>query len=221
MQVRHSSNTSMLRATETWIFDLDNTLYHPSARLFDQINSRMTAFIMGKLDVHKAEADRLRRKWWKTHGTTLAGFIAEYDINPAEFLAHAHDIDLSGLRPDPILREAIAALPGRKIIHTNGARAHAERVLLARGLADIFDTCFGIEDKALISKPRASAYERVVALAEIDPLRATMIEDDADNLLVPRTLGMKTVWLCHIDGVRKPPHVDFRIRDLTVFLSGL
>ena len=31
---------------ETWVFDLDNTLYPPGVRLFDQIEARMTAYVM-------------------------------------------------------------------------------------------------------------------------------------------------------------------------------
>ena len=35
----------------TWVFDLDNTLYPPSARLFDQIEQRMTDWVMTALNV--------------------------------------------------------------------------------------------------------------------------------------------------------------------------
>jgi len=206
---------------ETWVFDLDNTLYHPSARLFDQINALMTGFIMRELGVSRPEADRLRRTYWQQHGATLGGLIAEHGVDPDRFLAEVHAIDLSALTPDADLAEAIRRVPGRKIVHTNGARAHAARVLSARGLEGIFDAVFAIEDKALTPKPRPEAYRRIVDLARLDPARTAMIEDDARNLEVPKALGMATIWLCHQTGGRAPGWVDRRIVELTRFLQEL
>jgi len=211
----------MFRDIETWIFDLDNTLYHPSARLFDQINARMTGFIMRELRVGRAKADALRRTYWERHGTTLGGLIAEHGIDPAAFLDEVHEIDLAALTPDAELAEAIHRLPGRKIVHTNGARGHAARVLAARGLADTFDAVYAIEDKDLVPKPQAAAYQRIVALSGIDPARSAMVEDDVRNLEVPKALGMATVWVCHEAGRKAPPWVDRRISGLTGFLLSL
>jgi putative hydrolase of the HAD superfamily len=209
----------MFAHVETWIFDLDNTLYHPSARLFDQINVRMTGFIMRELGLGRAEADALRRASWQRHGTTLRGLVAEHRIDPDAFLTEVHDIDLSALRPDAGLATAIARLPGRKIVHTNGARAHAARVLAALGLAGAFDAVYAIEDKDLVPKPERAAYDRVAALAGLEPARAAMIEDDARNLAVPKEMGMATVWLCHETGARAPGWVDRRITGLATFLA--
>lgn len=206
---------------ETWIFDLDNTLYHPSARLFDQINLRMTGFIMRELGVSRAEADRLRRGYWQRHGATLRGLVVEHGIDPEAFLAEVHAIDLSALTPDADLAEALGRLPGRRIVHTNGGRAHAARVLAARGLEGMFDAVYGIEDKALMPKPRREAYDRIIDLAGLDPARAAMIEDDVRNLEVPKALGMATVWLCHETGRKAPPWVDRRITRLTAFLDEI
>jgi len=204
----------MFDHVKTWIFDLDNTLYHPSARLFDQINVRMTGFIMRELSVTKAAADALRRGYWERHGTTLRGLIEEHGTDADAFLAEVHDIDLSALSPDAGLAEAIAGLPGRKIVHTNGARSHAARVLAARGLTGAFDAVYAIEDKGMVPKPQRAAYDRIVALAGIDPARAAMIEDDVRNLEVPKAMGMATVWLCHQTGARAPVWVDLRITAL-------
>ncbi len=206
---------------ETWIFDLDNTLYHPRVRLFDQINVRMTRFIMEELGVGRAEADRLRGDYWRLHGTTLGGLVVNHGTDADRFLDAVHDIDLSALKPDLALGQAIRALPGRRIVHTNGARAHADRVLAARGLAEAFDGVYAIEDKGLIAKPRAEAYDRVVDLAGIDAARAVMIEDDMRNLEIPKTLGMSTVWLCHEPGRQAAPYVDRRISGLTRFLRAV
>jgi putative hydrolase of the HAD superfamily len=206
---------------ETWIFDLDNTLYPPSARLFDQINARMTRFIMRELGVARAEADRLRRGYWERHGATLRGLVVEHGIDADRFLDEVHAIDLTALTPDADLAEALGRVPGRRIIHTNGARAYAARVLAARGLEGRFDAVYAIEDKALMPKPRREAYARIIELAGLDPGRAAMIEDDARNLEVPKALGMATVWLCHDTGRPAPSWVDRRISALTQFLEEL
>jgi putative hydrolase of the HAD superfamily len=211
----------MFSHVETWIFDLDNTLYHPSARLFDQINSRMTGFIMRELGITKARADDLRRRYWQRHGTTLRGLIENHGIEAADFLDEAHNIDLSALKPDATLAEAIHRLPGRRIVHTNGARAHAGRVLAARGLEGLFDAVYSIEDKALIPKPQPQAYDQIIRLSGLDPARSAMVEDDPRNLRVPKDLGMMTVWLCHRQGEKAPPFVDRRITCLTRFLQDL
>jgi putative hydrolase of the HAD superfamily len=211
----------MFDHVETWIFDLDNTLYHPSARLFDQINIRMTGFIMRELSVTKAEADALRRRYWERHGTTLRGLIEEHGTDAGRFLDEVHAIDLSALAPDAGLAESIRRLPGRKLVHTNGSRGHAARVLAARGLGGLFDAVYAIEDKDLVPKPQRAAYDRIVALAGIDPGRAAMVEDDARNLEVPKALGMRTVWLCHETGAKAPGWVDLRVAGLDGFFRVL
>lgn len=204
---------------EAWIFDLDNTLYHPSARLFDQINARMSGYIMRELGLRRGEADRLRARYWQHHGITLRGLVEDHGIEPTAFLDEVHRIDLSALVPDPPLAAAILRLKGARIIHTNGSRAHAQRVLEARGLDRAFDRIFGIDDKNLVPKPRAEAYEVIVRETGIDPARAVMIEDDARNLAVPKAMGMTTVWLCHRRGEKAPAHVDRRITRLQAFLA--
>lgn len=211
----------MFSHVETWIFDLDNTLYHPSARLFDQINLRMTDFIIRELGISRAEAEALRRTYWQRHGTTLRGLIDNHGIAADQFLSEAHDIDLSALKPDADLAAAIRRLPGTRIVHTNGARTHAARVLAARGLEGVFDAVYAIEDKALVPKPQPDAYHRIIRLSGLDPTRAAMVEDDARNLEVPKALGMATVWLCHQPGAVAPAYVDRRITGLTRFLQEL
>jgi len=209
----------MFAQIETWIFDLGNTLYHPSARLFDQINARMTGFIMRELGVSREAANALRQRYWDQHGATLRGLIDEHGIDPARFLDDVHTIDLSTLTPDADLAEAVRRLPGTRMVHTNGARAHVERVLAARGLSGTFDAIYAIEDKALVPKPRPDAYRRIVQLSDVDPARAVMIEDDVRNLEVPMALGMATVWLCHGQADPPPPYVDRQISGLTAFLQ--
>ncbi|WP_410217671.1 pyrimidine 5'-nucleotidase [Paracoccus sp. (in: a-proteobacteria)] len=214
-----------------WIFDLDNTLYPPEAQLFSQIEARMTAWMMRTLGVPQDHANRLRADYWRLHGTTLAGLMAEHTIDAPAYLADVHDIDFSILTPAPDLAHAIAALPGRRIIHTNGDAAYARKVLAARGLpeADLFEAVYGIEETGFHPKPAAEAFHRVLHHARIDPQEAAFFEDDPRNLMVPHQLGMRTVLVGpgrHGPDLRdehadQDPHVDHRTDDLTAFLQRL
>ncbi|UWQ21082.1 pyrimidine 5'-nucleotidase [Jannaschia sp. W003] len=203
----------------TWVFDLDETLYPPAAPLFPQIEARMERWIVDLLGVTQAEAARLRRSWWERHGTTLAGLMREHGIDPHPFLADVHDIDFGALRPDPALAEVLAALPGRRIVHTNGTAAYARRVLEARGLADGWDAVHGVEEAGLHPKPDRAAFEAVWALDGLDPRAAAMFEDSARNLLVPHESGMATV---HVAPARaEGDHVHHHAPDLAAFLRRI
>ncbi|CAN1565688.1 COG1011 Predicted hydrolase (HAD superfamily) [Paracoccaceae bacterium] len=203
----------------TWVFDLDNTLYPPSMRLFDQIEVKMTDWVMAALRVDRARADHLRAHYWQTYGTTLAGLMTEHGVDPGPYLTDVHDIDFSILTPEPALADAIAALPGRKIIYTNACVPYAEKVVAARGLGGLFDAIYGVEDAAFHPKPEARAFAAVFARDGLDPTRAAMFEDDARNLLVPHALGMRTV---HVAPEPAPaPHIHHHSNDLAGFLGQL
>ncbi len=202
-----------------WVFDLDNTLYPPEARLFDQIEARMTGWVMQALGVGRAEADRLRRHYWQKYGTTLAGLMREHGVEPGPYLTHVHEIDLSDLAPAPELAARIRALPGRRIVHTNGSAPYALRVLEARGLGGLFDAVYGIEEAGFHPKPERVAFETVFARDGLEPARGAMFEDDARNLAVPHAMGMRTV---HVAQVSEPvEHVQHHAPDLVGFLSLL
>jgi len=202
-----------------WVFDLDNTLYPPQARLFDQIEVRMTNFVMTALGVSHAEADRLRRHYWLTHGTTLAGLMREHDIDPGPYLTDVHDISLDQLEPDTHLRAQIAALPGRKIVYTNGSAPYAERVIAARGLAGSFDAIYGVEHAGFLPKPERGAFDMVFVTDGLTPDCAAMFEDDARNLEVPHQMGLRTV---HVAPAPQPaPHIHHHTDDLGGFLARL
>ncbi len=207
-----------LRHIKHWVFDLDNTLYPPEARLFDQIEVLMETFITRELGVDLEEARHLRSHYWKLHGTTLAGLMAEHGVAPDAFLAEVHELDYSALFPDPALAAAIAKLPGQRIIYTNGSISHGEGVSRARGLRDSFHHVFGIEDAAYIPKPARDAFDRVWSTAGIDPNAALMVEDDPRNLEVPKAQGMVTVLVGSND---KPDHVDYAPDNLTQFLETI
>ncbi|MEM1235934.1 MAG: pyrimidine 5'-nucleotidase [Pseudomonadota bacterium] len=203
-------------AIDTWVFDLDNTLYSPDVRLFDQISEKMRHYIRREFNVPMAEADAMRADYWHKYGTTLAGLMAHHKIDPWHFLNDVHDIDFSVLSAAPDLASAIEALPGRKLIYTNGDKPYARRVLEARGLGHVFEELYGIEDAAFRPKPEKAAFDMVFASAGLTPTRATMFEDDSRNLTVPHALGMRTV-LVHTE-VADASHIHHKTADLTQFL---
>ncbi len=203
----------------TWVFDLDNTLYPPSARLFDLIEVRMTAWVMDALKVDKARADYLRKHYWHTYGTTLAGLMREHDVDPDPYLHHVHEISLEALLPDPELASRIAALPGRRIIYTNGTAPYAERVVQARGLSGLFDAIYGVEHAGFLPKPERAAFDRVFATDRLSPTTAVMFEDDPRNLAAPHAMGMGTV---HVAPLAEPAdHIHFHTDDLSTFLGRI
>jgi putative hydrolase of the HAD superfamily len=213
----------MIRASfshvQTWVFDLDNTLYSPTARLFDQIEARMTTWVMRELGVNREEANRLRKDYWARYGTTLAGLMREHGADPAPYLVEVHDIDLGHLEPDAGLADAIAALPGRRIVFTNGSRPYADRVLAARGLEGLFDAVYGVEHAQFHPKPERIAFEAVFAADGLDPEAAAIFEDDPRNLAAPHEMGLRTVHVAAEPVVW--PHIHHHTDDLVGFLSHL
>lgn len=218
---------------DTWIFDLDNTLYPPDMALFPQIETRMNDYVMRLLTVERDAANTMRRDWWTRHGTTLAGLMADHAIDPIAYLDHVHDVDLTVVVPAPDLAQAIAALPGRRLIHTNADAAYATRVLRARGLthlpggAPMWEGIFGVVETGFHPKPTPAAFDAVITAARIDPTRAIFFEDDPRNLAVPHQLGMRTVLVGpgrHGPDLMTgavPDHVDHHIHDLTAFLQAI
>lgn len=203
----------------TWVFDLDHTLYPPSAKLFDLIEVRMTAYVMNALGVDHFEADRLRKHYWATHGTTLAGLMREHDVDPTPYLADVHDIPMDALSPDPVLAARISQLPGRRIVYTNGCGPYAERVLAARGLSNLFDAIYGVEHADFLPKPDFAAFDTVFRKDGLTPQTAAMFEDDARNLRVPHDMGMRTVHVAETRG--DGAHIQFHTDDLSRFLGEL
>ena len=178
-----------------WLFDLDNTLYPASSSLFPQIHERMGSFISSALKVELADAHEMQRTYYRTYGTTLRGLMLEHQLEPDDFLAYVHEIDVGVLAPNPRLKAALARIPGRRLVFTNGSARHAENVLGHLGLADYFDAIFDIKAANYIPKPAAETYHLMVEKFAIDPKQAVMFEDLAHNLVVPADLGMTTVWV--------------------------
>lgn len=204
---------------EAWVFDLDNTLYPPEVRLFDQIEVRMTRFVMEALDLDETTASRVRVDYWQRYGTTLTGLMDEHGVDPGPYLTDVHDIDFTPLQPDAELAARISDLPGRRIVYTNGCAPYAEKVIEARGLDGLFDAVYGVEHAEFRPKPERRAFEAVFAADGLRPNSAAMFEDDPRNLEAPHAMGMRTV---HVAPEPDPAdHIHHHTEDLAGFLARL
>lgn len=217
---------------ETWVFDLDNTLYSHHLNLWQQVDERIRDFVAQFLKVTHDEAFRVQKDYYRRYGTTMRGLMTEHGMSPDDFLAYVHEIDHSPLEPNPALGAAIEKLPGRKLVLTNGTRQHAEAVMRRLDIHTHFEDVFDIVAADLEPKPAAATYDRFLTRHGIDPQKAAMFEDLARNLDVPYALGMTTVLVVP-EGTREvfredwemqgrdAPHVDHVTDDLTKFLQGI
>ncbi|MCW5731607.1 MAG: pyrimidine 5'-nucleotidase [Alphaproteobacteria bacterium] len=213
-----------LAEAETWLFDLDNTLYPARCNLFAEIELRMRQFIADMLAVDLAEAGRRQKDYSRRHGTTLRGLMSEHGLDPRAFLAYVHDIRLDALEPAPELDRALAALPARKIVFTNGSVSHAERVMERLGIARHFAAIYDIAAAGFVPKPDAASYERLCRLHAVRPQTAVMVEDMARNLLPAHALGMTTVWLPEAERRQEAEgavHIHHVVDDLPAWLASL
>ena len=178
-----------------WLFDLDNTLYDGATKVFDQVDKKMSKFISEKLNVSIYEARKIQKNYFQEYNTTLNGMIKNHKIDADEFLEFVHDVDLSFLNKDKDLEDEIKKLDGKKIIFTNGSRAHALNVTKRIGIDKLFDGIFDIRDCGFIPKPSKEPYKKLVECYKIEPQYCIFFEDIARNLRPAHELGMKTVWI--------------------------
>lgn len=217
---------------DTWVFDLDNTLYPHHVNLWQQVDARIGEFIGNYLKVDPAEARRIQKDYYLRYGTSMRGMMTEHGVRADDYLAYVHRIDHSPLQPNPAMGAAIAKLPGRKLILTNGSTDHAGKVLERLGLERHFEAVFDIIAAELEPKPAPQTYRRFLDLHRVDPTRAAMFEDLARNLVVPHQLGMTTVLVVpdgtqdvvredwELEG-RDADHVEHVTDDLTGFLATI
>lgn len=230
MELLSSKEKSALRRVETWIFDLDNTLYPAECNLFAQIDQRMGAFISKFLDVDAKEAKRVQKDYYHRYGTTLNGLMIEHKLAPERYLDFVHDIDLAPVATSPELAAAIQMLPGDKYIFTNGSRRHAERVAEKLGILYLFEDIFDIVSGEYVPKPSAEAYDRFLKAHGVNATGSAMFEDLPHNLEAPHKLGMATVLVhsTYEDHPSQkqikewrvlPPHIHHITADLQSFLE--
>ena len=217
---------------ETWIFDLDNTLYPHNVNVWQQVDERIRDYIADFLKVTHEEAFRLQKDYYRRYGTSMRGMMTEHGMRPDDFLDFVHQIDHSPLEPNPALGNAIEKLPGRKVILTNGTRRHADAVLARLEIERHFQDVFDIIAAELEPKPSPQTYDRFLEALKIEAATAAMFEDLARNLAVPHALGMTTVLVVpehsrevfreewELEG-RDAPHVDHVTDNLTAFLRAI
>lgn len=216
---------SRLEGADTWLFDLDDTLYSAKTDFFSQIDQRIGAFISNLLGLDPVEARLVQKDYFSRFGTTLRGLMDLHDVSPDEYLDFVHDVDVSALSRDQALVDALGSLDGRKYVFTNSPMGYAQRVLEHLGIAHFMEGIFDVAASGYVPKPRQPAYDALVATFDLDPPKTVYVEDMARNLTPAAKMGMVTVWLCNDEkwGAldHSPEHVDFEINDLPGWLSGL
>ena len=210
-----------LSHVSAWVFDMDDTLYPREQGLMQLVQARINAYVVEAVGLDPVSARVLQRQFLDEHGTTLAGLMANYTIDPAHFLHDVHDVPMDSLEPAPRLVEQLMRLPGRRLVFTNGARDYADRVLDRLGVTACFDGVFTIEDADLTPKPAPSTFRHFIDRYGLDPHRAAFFEDTPRNLEPAKALGMTTVLIG--DGHGKPlgDHIDHIAPDLLDFLTDL
>ena len=217
---------------DTWVFDLDNTLYPHHVNLWQQVDKRIGEFVSRWLTVPPEEARRIQKDYYRRYGTTMRGMMTEHGVRADDFLAYVHQIDHSPLQPDPAMGAAIARLPGRKLVLTTGSTDHADKVLQRLGIGVHFEAVFDIIAAGLEPKPARQTYQKFLRDHDVDPMKSAMFEDLARNLVIPHQLGMTTVLVVP-DGTREVVREDWELEgrddttvdhvtdDLTGFLQAI
>jgi len=209
---------SDLRHVTAWVFDMDDCLYPRAQGVMRLVQERINAFMMAAVGLPADEARALQRQFLDDYGTTLAGLMANYAVDPDAFLHDVHDVPLDSLEPNPELADLLDRLPGRKFVLTNGARTHADRVLTRIGVTGRFDGVWCIEDMDLVPKPAPATFRRFLDRFDIDPHAAVFFEDTPRNLTPAKALGMATVLIGDGHGHEIGDWVDHRADNLNDFL---
>ncbi|MES2097084.1 MAG: pyrimidine 5'-nucleotidase [Pseudomonadota bacterium] len=213
-----------LTPIRNWIFDLDNTLYPHGVRLFEQVDRRITAYIGRMFQVERDEAYRIQKNYFHTRGTTLAGLMAEHGVDPHDYLADVHDIEMDMLEENAPLAAAIAKLPGRKLIFTNADALYAGKILARLGLHESFEAIHDVHALNYKPKPEPWAYRHICETYGLDPHECLFADDMARNLKPAKDIGMTTLWVDNGSEQAEElrvEHVDFTTRDITHWLHDI
>jgi len=210
---------------DTWIFDLDNTLYSADSGIFQQVGELMSKFVSNHLNIDMKEAKKIRSKYYRQHGTTLRGMMDNHGVDPEIFLKEVHKLDYSIVTPNHKLNEELAKLKGRKIIYTNANQQHANDVLVQLKLTDMFDEIFDIKMANYIPKPEAKPYKKIIEKFYINPSCSAMFDDIAKNLVPAKNVGFTSIWVDagyenFMDDIKKSKnYLDYKTKDLSSFLD--
>ena len=195
-----------------WIFDLDNTLHNATPHIFPHINRSMTAYLQQHLELEEQAANELRVHYWQRYGATLSGMMRHHGTDPEHFLWHTHQFPKlpQMVVHEPLLRQVLQRLPGKKLVFSNAPQHYAHAVLKLLQVDDLFDDLFAIEHTRYQPKPKIAGFMRLLRKHRLNPARCVMVEDSAENLQAAKRLGMSTVWVNTT--ARAPAYVDVKIR---------
>ena len=214
-----------LRNKKNLLLDLDGTVYQDLESVFGQVSKLMTKYISEKLNVDLKKAKELQTNYFYKYNTSLNGLMIHHDIPPKEFLKYVHDIDLSFMKKDVVLRAELEKLDMRKLIFTNGSTDHAKNVLSHLGIDDLFENIFDITDAEYQPKPEPRAFDLMTKKFDLDPSETIYVEDIAKNLSIGKERGCTTVWLINNEEWGKmesdKDYIDYKIENLSLFLKEL
>ena len=216
---------NLIDKIDTWIFDLDNTLYSADSGIFQQVHELMGKFISKHLDININEANKIQQKYYKQHGTTLRGMMDNHDVDPDFFLTEVHKLDYSIVYSNIKLNKQLKELKGKKIIYTNANMQHTLDVLERIELSNFFDEIFDIKMANYIPKPEIWSYQKIIEKYNINPDSSVMFDDIAKNLVPAKKVGFTSVWIDagyenfsdDIEASKK--YLDYKTTDLHFFLE--
>ncbi len=207
------------------LFDCDGVLYQDLEAVFGQVSKRMTKYISNKLKIDLKKAKELQTNYFHKYNTSLNGLMIHHDISPKEFLKYVHDIDLSFMKKDILLRQELIKLNLKKFVFTNGSKEHVNNITSHLGINDLFEGIFDIEDAKYHPKPEAKAFDLMVKKFDINPDETIYIEDIAKNLSIAKKRGSITVWLINNEYWGKKESnknfIDYKIKNLSLFLRKI
>ena len=214
-----------LKNKKILLLDLDGTVYQDLEAVFGQVSKLMTKYISEKLKIDLKKAKELQTNYFYKYNTSLNGLMIHHDIPPKEFLNYVHDIDLSFMEKDLILRNELENINLNKFVFTNGSRAHVKNIVKTLGIEDQFKDIFDIVDAKYHPKPEAKAFDLMVDKFKINPKETLYIEDIAKNLSIGKERGTITAWLINNEYWGKKEsdkdYIDYKIENLSLFLKEI
>jgi putative hydrolase of the HAD superfamily len=209
-----------LSGVDTWLFDLDHTLYPPTTPVLRRIEARIRDYMVELTGLPPDEAWALQKDYLARYGGAAPGLIAHHGVDIPAFLAHIHDVPIDEVEPEPALKAALARLPGRRLVFTNASARHAERLLEKLEIADFFEAVFHTEAAGMLMKPDPRAFAALIDAHAVAPRSTAFFEDRADNLAPAAALGMTTVLVGPHAVDDAHPFVHHRTNLLAPFLAS-
>ena len=221
-----------LKEMKYLLLDLDGVCYgshngYPLEKVFGLVSKRMTLFIQEKLGLDEKKAKELQTNYFYKYNTSLNGLMLHHNVIGDEFLKYVHDIDISFMKEDKIMRNELENLDMEKFIFTNGSAEHAQNILTRLGIYDLFgkEKVFDIKDAGYVPKPEAKTFDLMVEKFGIKPKETIYIEDIAKNLSIGFERGCTTVWLINDEHFGKidsdKDYISHKIENLSLFLKEI